>query len=211
MVFLLDSAGSIHLERWQNLTNFAADIVRQLDVHPNRTRVGLIYWSDSAFVAFHLNQYPTRQDVIQAITYAPYLGGKTNTAAGLQLLRETAFQEATGDRSYAKNIAILVANQESTVDQKATVAEAIKCRLAGIKMMVVRIENRLQNSIEMETIASLPRSSNLFFVSKLSQLPSIVNSVVSETCNSEQLSLNQSIDELFDELIEQSVCELVSQ
>lgn len=188
LVFLLDSAGSIHLERWQNLTNFAADIVLQLDVHPNRTRVGLIYWSDSAFVAFNLSDYTTRQDVIQAITYAPYLGGKTNTAAGLQLLRQEAFQESAGDRSYAKNIAILVANQEATVHQSATIAEAIKCRLAGIMMMVVSVEKQVQNSVEMESIASFPRSSDLFYVPKLSQLPTIVNGVVNQTCNSKQFS-----------------------
>jgi len=46
----------------------------------------------------------------------PYLGGRTNTTAALRLLRDVIFQPANGDRVSARNVAILVANGESTLD-----------------------------------------------------------------------------------------------
>ena len=64
-MFLLDSAGTVHPERWHYVTEFVIDIVEQLDVGPNRTRVSVIIWSDTAHVAFELNQLTSRQDIVQ--------------------------------------------------------------------------------------------------------------------------------------------------
>ena len=64
-MFVLDSAGTVHPERWHYVTEFVVDIVQQLDVGPNRTRVSVITWSDTAHVAFELNQFTARQDVAQ--------------------------------------------------------------------------------------------------------------------------------------------------
>jgi len=55
------------------------------------------------------------QDVIQATRMLPYLGGRTNTAAALRMLRSEIFQSKNGDRNSARNIAVLVANGESTL------------------------------------------------------------------------------------------------
>lgn len=55
-------------------------------------QVGLVSWSDGAQVAFHLNQYRKRQDVVQAIRTTRFVGGKTNTAEALRLLRTEIFQ-----------------------------------------------------------------------------------------------------------------------
>jgi len=46
----------------------------------------------------------------------PYLGGRTNTTAALIMLRDVIFQPANGDRVSAPNVAIIIANIESTVN-----------------------------------------------------------------------------------------------
>jgi len=55
----------LHPERWHYVTQFAVDIIEQLDVGLNRTRVAVITWSDSAHVAFTLDRFAARQDVVQ--------------------------------------------------------------------------------------------------------------------------------------------------
>jgi len=45
----------------------------------------------------------------------PYLGGGTNTAAALRLLREVIFRPENGDRPSARNVVVLIANGESTL------------------------------------------------------------------------------------------------
>jgi len=92
LVFLLDDANTVQWERFPLVLDFVISIVRELDVGPNRTRVGLIYWSDEAYVGLYLNQYTNQQDVIAAIQRVPYIGGRTDTAAALRLLRQVVYQ-----------------------------------------------------------------------------------------------------------------------
>ena len=54
--------------------------------------------------------------MIQAIRMLPYLGGNTNTTAALRLLRDVIFQPQNGDRIAVRNVAVLIANGESTLN-----------------------------------------------------------------------------------------------
>jgi len=65
VAFVLDSADTVHPERWHYVTQFVIRILQQLDVGPNRTRVAVVTWSDAAHVAFTLDQFAARQDLIQ--------------------------------------------------------------------------------------------------------------------------------------------------
>ena len=65
LAFVLHSAGSVHRERWHYVTQFVVDVIEQLDVGLNRTRVAVIIWSDDAHVAFTLHRFSSRQDVTQ--------------------------------------------------------------------------------------------------------------------------------------------------
>jgi len=61
LVFVLDSAGTVHAERWHYMLDFVEWIVERLDVGADRTRVAVVYWSDSAYVGFTLDRYFVRQ------------------------------------------------------------------------------------------------------------------------------------------------------
>jgi len=61
LVFVLDSAGTVHAERWRYMLDFVEWIVERLDVASDRTRVAVVYWSDSAYVGFTLDRYFVRQ------------------------------------------------------------------------------------------------------------------------------------------------------
>jgi len=57
----------VHPERWHYVTQFVVDVIEQLDIGLNRTRVAVITWSDSAHVAFTLDRFAARQDIVQVI------------------------------------------------------------------------------------------------------------------------------------------------
>jgi len=61
LVFVLDSAGTVHPERWHFMLDFVEWMVERLDVSADRTRVAVVYWSDSAYVGFTLDRYFVRQ------------------------------------------------------------------------------------------------------------------------------------------------------
>ena len=190
LIFMLDSAGTVHYERFQNLTNFAISVVNQMEVGPNQTRVALVYWGGEGYVGFYLNQYSTKQDVIQAIRNTPYLGNKTNTASAFRVLRRQILVEENGDRRDAENFVIFVANGDATVDPSLTIAEAIQSRLNGNHMITVGVEPGMQKSLEMEAITSFPRESNFFFAPSFRALPNVTDGVVAATCNSTDLCLS---------------------
>ena len=61
LVFVLDCGDTVHRERWHYILDFVEWIVERLDVAANNTRVAVVYWSDSAYVGFTLDQYFIRQ------------------------------------------------------------------------------------------------------------------------------------------------------
>ena len=55
-------------------------------------------FNDVSRIHFDLNQYDRKQDVMQAIEYVKFKGGKTNTAAMFELMFTEVFREDKGDR-----------------------------------------------------------------------------------------------------------------
>ena len=183
LIFLVDSSGSIEVEHYPFALQFVAGVVSQLDVHPDRTRVGLLYWSDVAFEHFPLVAYDNRHDVTQAVLRTPYLGGRTHTASALRLLYTSAFQPRNGDRVNANNIVIVITDGDSNVNQEDTLNQAIEARTAGIHIIVVAVGQTFVNFLELEGIASAPYYQNIYNVDRYEDLPGITDQIVAGTCN----------------------------
>ena len=124
---------------------------------------------------FHFVKYSF---LSQAVRQLPYLGGRTNTTAALNLLRRTVFQTSAGDRPSAPNVAVLVANGESTLDGDRVSTEAAACRDAGIVMVVVAADRTMTDSVELKSIVSSPTANNYFTTPSLSALPNLTQSVI---------------------------------
>jgi len=108
----------------------------------------------------------------------PYLGGRTNTTAALSLLCRTVFQTSAGDRPSAPNVAVLIANGESTLDRDRVSTEAAACRDAGIVLVVVAADRTMADSVELKSIVSSPIEQNYFTTQSLSVLPNITEAVI---------------------------------
>jgi len=87
------------------------------------------------------------------------------------------FQSSAGDRPSAPNVAVLVANGESTLDADRVSAAAAACRGAGVVLVVVAADRTLADSAELRSIVSPPTEHNYFIVPYLSALPNYTQSV----------------------------------
>ncbi len=183
LTFVVDSSGSIRIERYPDVKEFVINITKQLDVSPERTHVAMMYWSDNAEVNFNLNDYHSKQDVIQAIRGTPFIGGRTHTADALRKLREIIFTPGNGDRPDAKNLAVFVSDGNSNINEDQTIQEAIEDRVYGIHMMAVAVGKKFTNMLEIEGIASLPVDANVFNVESYSGLQDIVQIIADATCD----------------------------
>jgi len=112
------------------------------------------------------------------VRHLPYLGGRTNTTAALALLCGAVFQTSAGDRPSAPNMAVLVANGESTLDGDRVSMEAAACRDAGIVVVVVAADRTMANSVELKSIVSPPSAQNYFITPSLNALPNITHSII---------------------------------
>lgn len=173
----------MHRERFEILTNFATSLVEALDVSENRTRVALIFWANQAEIAFNLNTFQSKHDVIEAIKLIPYyMGGGNNISGALRLLRRNVFNQNAGDRPQARNIAVVVTNYPSNVDVNFTIPEAIQNKIDGTFIVPIALENQMKYSLELESIASHPRPSTVVKVSSFRELQNSVPSVINVMC-----------------------------
>ena len=181
VVFVIDASGSIRQSRFQTVLEYVTTVVEQLEVAQDRTRVGVVVYSDDAEVKFQLNTYPSKQDVLSAIRSQRWIQGRTNTAAALNIMTQTMFTPANGDRYDVPNYAIVVTDGESNVQKEQTLPSAIAARLAGIHLMVVTVSEK--PNLELKGIASDPDDNNLLYVNRFDLLPTITDTLVSNMCD----------------------------
>ena len=184
LIFVLDSSGSVGLSDFQNVRNFAADLVRQLEIGPDNTRVGLIRFGSSASVMFHLNRYQEKSSLLRAISNVGYSGGSTNTPAGLITLL-SAFNTVYGARPLRDGIprvAIVVTDGRSNEGggPPATIAAANAIHDNNIIAYAVGVGSSVLIT-ELNAIASNPdnqyvRRLSTFNVDELKELQESLNS-----------------------------------
>ena len=88
---------------------------------PDGTRVSLLYFSDQPHVQFDLNSYDDIEDILYYTDNMPYVGGRTNTAGALKMMRQNMFKSAKGDRPTVPNYAVILTDGAPNVDENKTV------------------------------------------------------------------------------------------
>ena len=94
---------------------------------PDRARVGLVSFSDTTDVHFFLNDYQSKEELMNALSFGTS-GGRTNTQQALDRLGSDIFSSGRGDRSGVDNIAIVVTDGKSNIQESNTVTEAGRLR-----------------------------------------------------------------------------------
>lgn len=184
---MLDSSGSITSSNFQLVRSFVASVVMHLDIGPDKTRVGLITFSDIATVQFRLDTYQTNTSLLQAIANIPYDNAYTNTPAGLNTLI-TQFSTAHGARPRSHlvpRIAIVFTDGESNRGggPPATIAAANQVHTSNILTFAVGVGGSL-NMDELNAIASDPDSQYVRLLSSFNanELISLQVSLNNQAC-----------------------------
>ena len=181
VVFVLDGSGSVekNFELALRLTRF---IVQGLNFAGDRTKVGVLTYSDNALVRFHLNSHTLIDDVQNAIAFT-LMGGRTNTYSGLNEMRTNMFTALHGDRPGDKNYAIVITDGRSNVNEADTVPEAVRVRDDQIDIFAVGIgQNGQVDRSEIDGIASDPDNSYAFMMQEEEDLEDIANSILNKIC-----------------------------
>ena len=162
--FVLDGSGSIGSSNFEQVRQFAIEFVDNLIIGPKDNQVGTIVFSGVGRIAFSLNTYSNRSDVLGAIQTIPYPSGFTNTPDGLCKMVRHGFTELNGARPTSAavfRVAIVItdgqSNRESSECQWNTLqaAKAVHALSPPVLVYVIGVTDYI-NKQELEAIATSP-------------------------------------------------------
>nr|XP_034302100.1 uncharacterized protein LOC105347140 [Crassostrea gigas] len=178
IVFLLDSSGSVGETNFVFLTSFIADLVYDFNVGPDVVQVGMVTFESNVTNHFNLNQYATKEEVINATRQLPYSGGRTLTDLGLNHTLWHSFTEEHGARSHASRV-LLVFTDGASNRPSSTRAVAEEVKQAGITIISVGVESGVDPT-ELFAIAS--HEEYVFRATSFTDLETIKYSLESIIC-----------------------------
>ena len=176
LMFLIDGSGSIGSYVFkQEVLRFIREFVELFDIGLDRTRVGLIQYSDQIRHEFDLNQYADKNSLIQAIDSTQYLTGLTRTGAAIQHMVMEGFAERRGARPISDDVsrvAIVITDGRSqdNVTEPAKAARNLK-----INTFSIGVTDHVLAS-ELETIAGSPH--RWFYVDRFKDLDMRLRSLI---------------------------------
>ena len=155
LVFVLDSSGSITDVNYERMKNSLVDLVEELTISPNDTRVAVIIFGTNVTLLFNLNTYTEKQPLIDAIIDIPYYASLTNTSAALGLLRTSAVQEILGIRQGRGHvhIAIVITDGQSNDKPETKIQAELLHNNTDFHVFAIGVGNNVDQD-ELSSIAS---------------------------------------------------------
>ncbi|KAM4669617.1 collagen alpha-3(VI) chain [Amazona ochrocephala] len=99
IVFLIDTSDSIRPDGLAHIRDFISRIVQQLDVGPNKVRIGVVQFSNNVFPEFYLKTHKSKNAVLQAIRRLRLRGGSPlNVGKALDYVVKSHFIKSAGSR-----------------------------------------------------------------------------------------------------------------
>ncbi|XP_032054181.1 matrilin-4 [Aythya fuligula] len=162
IVFVIDSSRSVRPFEFETMRRFMIDIIGNLDVGPNATRVGVIQYSSQVQNIFSLKTFFTREDMEKAINGIVPLAQGTMTGLAIQYTMNVAFTVQEGARPLHKKIPRIAIVVTDGRPQDRVTEVATQARDAGIEIYAVGIQRADMTSLR--AMASLPLEEHVFLV-----------------------------------------------
>uniref|UniRef100_A0A8C9N225 VWFA domain-containing protein n=1 Tax=Serinus canaria TaxID=9135 RepID=A0A8C9N225_SERCA len=171
LVFLLDTSSSVGKEDFEKVRQWVSNLVETFEIGPDKTRVGVVRYSDRPSTEFDLGKHKTREEIKEAARQIQYYGGNTNTGDALRYITTYSFSKEAGGRlsdRTVKKVAILLTDGRS---QDFVLDPATAAHQAGIRIFAVGVGEALKE--ELDEIASEPKSAHVFHVSDYNAIDKI--------------------------------------
>ncbi|GAB0181383.1 collagen alpha-1(XXII) chain [Grus japonensis] len=182
LVFILDASSSVGKEDFEKVRQWVSNLVETFEIGPDKTRVGVVRYSDRPTTEFDLGKYKTREEIKEAARKIKYYGGNTNTGDALRYINTYSFSKEAGGRlsdRTVKKVAILLTDGRS---QDYVLDPATAAHQAGIRIFAVGVGEALKE--ELDEIASEPKSAHVFHVSDYNAIDKIRGKLRRRLCES---------------------------
>lgn len=141
------------------MRKFMIDIINEMDIGPNATRVGVVQYSSQVQNVFSLKKFITLADMVKAIKEIIPLAQGTMTGLAIRYAMNVAFSTEEGARLNVPHVAVIVTDGRPQ-DRVAEVAAA--ARESGIEIYAVGVARADMTSLR--AMASPPFEDHVFLV-----------------------------------------------
>jgi Mg-chelatase subunit ChlD len=181
LALVLDMSGSTDDSHDMEL-DMARRLVDRLDLQSSTlgggSRVALVTFAASSTVQFALDTYNDKAALLEAFNIITPSEEGTCTRSALALMQSDVFNASRGDKSGVANVAVIITDGRSNIQQDETLSAAAAARKAGTTIYVVGVSD--VNEVELMGIAGTPIN---YWPATNEQLASdAVNSIVARLC-----------------------------
>ncbi|KAM9311123.1 integrin alpha-11 [Gastrophryne carolinensis] len=181
IVIVLDGSNSIY--PWTEVQSFLISVLQKFYIAPGQIQVGVLQYGEEVVHEFHLNDFRSVNEVVEAAKRIEQRGGtETRTALGIEKACTEAFQR--GGRKGAKKVMIVITDGEShdSPDLERVIETSEKENITRYAVAVLGHYNRLGTSPEaflneIKYIASDPDEKHFFNVTDEAALKDIVDAL----------------------------------
>jgi collagen type VI alpha len=163
---------------FQEIVRFTQKVIDLFDVSTDKTRIGVILYSDDVTPVLHLNNNLNSKDLKKRISKIQQLKGGTETGKALKYARENEFSEKYSRKTKASKVIILLTDGQS-IKPEETLGEVKKLKEENVTLFAIGIGNRTDRG-ELGAIATSPR--HQYSIQDYNALSTIKNMLVVKTC-----------------------------
>ncbi|XP_050408313.1 GATA zinc finger domain-containing protein 14 isoform X2 [Patella vulgata] len=181
IVFAIDSSNGINRNDYWQQIRFVREVARRMDIGENKTRVGLIVYTDQVLRQFDLSDHTNMKPLLEAIISSRRSAGGTRIDNAVRYVRTKSFRRSLS-RPGAAQVAVFIAGSKSRNIHK-TKKEAGDARSAGMTLFSIGVGKGYSKD-EMHVISKGNKGwgRHGYFVDDFDQIETIIKDLTIQAC-----------------------------
>lgn len=111
LAFIMDASGSIGDQSFSKAKLFLMNMIRKLDIGPDKIRIGLVVYSGMANAVLNFDQILSKDQVLGTVADLEYYTGTTRTGNAIMIAQTDLFPHARGGK--IPKIAVVITDGQS--------------------------------------------------------------------------------------------------
>ncbi|XP_068601924.1 collagen alpha-1(XX) chain [Brachionichthys hirsutus] len=177
IVLLVDGSWSIGRTNFRRVRDFLEALMTPFHIGPNRIQIGLTQYSGDPRTEWQLNNFTTKDQLLDSVRNFRYKGGNTFTGQALLHVMDENMRTEAGRRLDTPFFLVLLTDGKSQDD---AIAAANRLKNAGVEILAVGVKNA--DEAELRQMASEPVDLNVYNVNDFPLLSKLVTRLVHILC-----------------------------
>uniref|UniRef100_A0A673C037 Uncharacterized protein n=1 Tax=Sphaeramia orbicularis TaxID=375764 RepID=A0A673C037_9TELE len=169
IMLLVDGSWSIGRTNFRRVRDFLEGLMTPFHIGPNHIQIGLTQYSGDPRTEWQLNNFTTKEQLLEAVRNFRYKGGNTFTGQALLHVMEENMKAESGARSDVPFFLVLLTDGKSQDD---AISAANRLKSAGVEIIAVGVKNA--DEAELRQVASEPVELNVYNVNDFPLLSRLV-------------------------------------